>query len=85
MDFLQAITKIKKEKLIHYNTADKRVCSIFIYQLKKERRFLVKKNADKNTKTGSKQKDQPTMATEKLKYEVGQEMGISPKTKNKKS
>lgn len=45
----------------------------------------MKKKAGQNNKADAKQKDQETMAIEKLKYEVGQEMGISPKTKNKKS
>lgn len=43
----------------------------------------------KKKKAGQMDKNKPasqqTMITDKLKYEVGQEMGISPKTKNKKS
>lgn len=44
---------------------------------------MKKKTAEqmKQNKTASQQ----SMMTDKLKYEVGQEMGINPKTKNKKS
>ncbi len=44
----------------------------------------MKKKAGQNLKSGKETK-QETMAIGNLKYEVGQEMGISPKTKNKKS
>lgn len=44
---------------------------------------MKKKKAEQMNK--NKPANQQTMITDKLKYEVGQEMGITPKTKNKKS
>jgi len=44
----------------------------------------VKKGSAQNNKKST-QINNPEMAVENLKYEVGQEMGIKPKTKNKKS
>lgn len=86
MVFLLPISKIKKEELIHYNTADKDVSSIFIiFELKKKGGSAMKKKAEQTNKNASQQENQGTMGIEKLKYEVGQEMGIKPKTKNKKS
>lgn len=42
----------------------------------------MKKKANQNKENASKKSGQEI---DKLKYEVGQEMGIKPKTKNKKS
>jgi hypothetical protein len=44
---------------------------------------MKKGSAQKNKKSA--QMNNPEMAVANLKYEVGQEMGIKPKTKNKKS
>ena len=45
---------------------------------------MKKDSAQKNQKDNQ-MNNQEKMAVENLKYEVGQEMGIKPKTKNKKS
>lgn len=45
----------------------------------------MKKKAGHNNEAAVRASEQGKMAVEKLKYEVGQEMGISSKTKNKKS
>lgn len=48
-----------------------------LIQLLKKGEIILKKKAEKASKG--------TETAENLKYEIGQEMGISPKTKNKKS
>ena len=45
----------------------------------------MKKNATQKNKHAAEETKPETMAIENLKYEVGQEMGINPKTKIKKS